>query len=279
MCQHNGGKIGGRGQPPLDPPKRPGCAVVGCAAHHHHRNRGRVCDRRGSGHKELTHLFAVFYISGCVVAALAVRQEGLFTAIIQPPLILFCAVPGAYWLFHGRKVGHLKDLLINCGYPLIERFPLMLGTAGGVLLIGLVRWYFGMSYGTAAAVDTEDDAAADADAATPAESRSFFGAVTAKLNSLLGVASREDGSGDCNRRKADSRGRPAPKSPSEDRPGGAQRQVHTPQPNPLPARPATVGGRAGTRGRAAAAAPPGTSPRRRRGRPAAPVAPSLGATR
>jgi hypothetical protein len=145
----------------------------------------------GSGHKELTHVFAVFYVAGCVVAALAVRQEGVFTAIIQPPLILFCAVPGAYWLFHGRKVGHLKDLLINCGYPLIERFPLMLGTAGGVLLIGLVRWYFGMSYRTAATADTND-----ADAATPAETRSFFGAITAKLNSVLGLASREDGSGD-----------------------------------------------------------------------------------
>lgn len=100
----------------------------------------------GSGHKELTHIFAGLYIAGCVAAVLAVRQDGVFTAVIQPPLILFCAVPGAYWLFHGRKVGHLKDLLINCGYPLIERFPLMLGTAGGVLLIGLVRWYFGMSH-------------------------------------------------------------------------------------------------------------------------------------
>jgi hypothetical protein len=145
----------------------------------------------GSGHKELTHVFAVFYIAGCVAAVLAVRQEGVFTAMIQPPLILFFAVPGAYWLFHGRKVAHLKDLLINCGYPLIERFPLMLGTAGGVLLIGLIRWYFGMSYRTAAA-DTKDDA----DAAIPAESRSFFSAITAKLNSLLGLASQEDGSGD-----------------------------------------------------------------------------------
>ena len=86
-----------------------------------------------AGHKELTHVFAGLYITGCVAAVLAVQQAGVFTAVIQPPLILFCAVPGAYWLFHGGKVGRLKDLLINCGYPLIERFPLMLGTAGGVL--------------------------------------------------------------------------------------------------------------------------------------------------
>jgi Domain of unknown function (DUF6542) len=146
----------------------------------------------GSGHKELTHVFAGFYIAGCVAAVLAVRQEAVFTAIIQPPLILFCAVPGSYWLFHGRKTGNLKDLLINCGYPLIERFPLMLGTAGGVLLIGLFRWYFGMWHRTTAANGTTEDA----DAATPAESHSFIGtfinATAAKLNSLFGFASHED---------------------------------------------------------------------------------------
>ncbi|WP_198929509.1 DUF6542 domain-containing protein [Mycobacterium persicum] len=98
-----------------------------------------------AGHKELTHVFTGFYVAGCVTAVLAVRQSGLFTAVIQPPLILFFAVPGAYWLFHGGKIGKFKDLLINCGYPLIERFPHMLGTAGGVLLIGLIRWYFGMT--------------------------------------------------------------------------------------------------------------------------------------
>ena len=102
----------------------------------------------GLGHKELTHIFAGLYIAGCVIGILAVRQAGVFTAVIQPPLILFCAVPGAYWLFHGGKVRNIKDLLINCGYPLIERFPLMVGTAGGVVLIGLVRWYFGAAQPT-----------------------------------------------------------------------------------------------------------------------------------
>ena len=143
--------VGGRGCPPLDPPEYPRCAVVGGPAHRRDRDRHRVCNRRRIRHKELTSVFAGLYIAGCVAAVLAVRQDGLFTAVIQPPLILFCAVPGAYWLFHGGKVGNLKDLLINCGYPLIERFPLMLGTAGGVLLIGLIRWYLGMSHRTAAA--------------------------------------------------------------------------------------------------------------------------------
>ncbi|OBH08244.1 hypothetical protein A5696_20145 [Mycobacterium sp. E2699] len=137
-----------------------------------------------AGHKDLTHVFAACYIAGCVAAVLAVRQDGVFTAIIQPPLILFCAVPGAYWMFHGHKIGSLKDLLINCGYPLIERFPLMLGTAGVVLLIGLARWYFGKSQATAAA--PEDDAAT----AGPA-GNSFLGAIGEKLNSLLGLGAHD----------------------------------------------------------------------------------------
>lgn len=134
-----------------------------------------------AGHKELTHVFAGFYIAGCVAAVLAVRQDGIFTTIIQPPLILFGAVPGAYWLFHDAKVGRLKDLLINCGYPLIERFPLMLGTAGGVLAIGLARWYFGNAHKTSAATGASEDAAG----AASVDVKSFFNGIVAKAQSVL----------------------------------------------------------------------------------------------
>lgn len=133
-----------------------------------------------AGHKELTHVFAGFYIAGCVAAVLAVRQDGIFTTIIQPPLILFCAVPGAYWLFHDAKIGRLKDLLINCGYPLIERFPLMLGTAGAVLAIGLARWYFGNAQAANAAGTSAESAGA-----TSVDVKSFFSNIGAKLQSAL----------------------------------------------------------------------------------------------
>jgi hypothetical protein len=112
----------------------------------------------GSG-KELTTAFSALYAAGCVAAVLAVRQSGVFTAVIQPSLILFCAVPGAYWLFHGAKFTGLKDLLINCGYPLIERFPLMLFTSAGVLLIGIIRWLLAMMTRPATTATTEADAA------------------------------------------------------------------------------------------------------------------------
>lgn len=95
------------------------------------------------GHKELTTPFAALYMTGCLAAVLAVRQSGVFTAVVQPPLILFVAVPTAYFLFHRSEIHGLKDILINCGYPLIERFLLMFTTSVLVLLIGMARWYFG----------------------------------------------------------------------------------------------------------------------------------------
>ena len=111
----------------------------------------------GSG--ELTAVFATLFVLGCLTAVLAVRRSGLFTAVIQPPLILFVAVPGAYFLMHQDSIEGLKDILINCGYPLIERFPLMFFTSAGVLLIGLARWYFGQSAGQSAGQSGRDDTA------------------------------------------------------------------------------------------------------------------------
>ncbi|MET0897230.1 MAG: DUF6542 domain-containing protein [Mycobacterium sp.] len=114
----------------------------------------------GSGNKELASAFAALYFIGCVAAVLAVQQNSVFTAVVQPPLILFVAVPGAYFLFHQDKIDGVKDILINCGYPLIERFLLMFTTSAVVLLIGAARWYFGRT-GTidAEATGTEESAA------------------------------------------------------------------------------------------------------------------------
>jgi hypothetical protein len=178
----------------------------------------------GSGHKDLTDVFSILYVAGCVVAVLVVRQSGVFTAVIQPPLILFCAVPGAYWLFHGGKIGNLKDLLINCGYPLIERFPLMLGTAGGVLLIGLIRWYFGLTHRA-----TTDEVA---DTSEPTERKSAVSGIVAKLTSLLGRDDEDEGSSpDPERVKAvERRSRPDRSSRPSQRAGGARsRHSRTPR--------------------------------------------------
>lgn len=126
----------------------------------------------GSGTGELTAVFAGMYVVGCVVAVLVVRQSAVFTAVVQPPVLLFISVPGAYYLFHSSEFGGLKDVLITCGYPLIVRFPLMVFTSAAVLVIGLIRWYLGVS--SRAAVNS--DAGADQPAKTEARmSRSLFG--------------------------------------------------------------------------------------------------------
>jgi hypothetical protein len=141
----------------------------------------------GSADHELTGTFGVMYGLGCVAAVLAVQHAGLFTAVIQPPLILFVAVPGAYFVFHGGEFTGLKDTLINYGYPLIERFPLMLFTSAAVLLIGLVRWYF-------AAGSHVPESAADALDETAEPRASRFSVLAASARSLFNRGSDADGS-------------------------------------------------------------------------------------
>jgi hypothetical protein len=128
----------------------------------------------GSGDKELSFVFGAAYALGCIFAVLAVRQTGIFTAVIQPPLILFVAVPTSYFLFHGAQFTGIKDTLINFGYPLIERFPLMFFTSAAVLLIGMGRWYYGMSSRRRAVPAGAKDT-----------SSSRVSSVTSKVSSLL----------------------------------------------------------------------------------------------
>ena len=184
----------------------------------------------GSGNKDLGNVFAALYAVGCVAAVLAVRQSSIFTAVIQPPLILFVAVPGAYFLFHGAEFTGIKDTLINFGYPLIERFPLMLFTSAGVLLIGLVRWYFAMSSRSAVAAapaDADDDAAPG-----------LFAGLAAKLSAVFQPRRR--------RRRRRRRGTAAqaqhrpPRDRGEAAPLGPARQAA--RAHPLPARPSPAGG-------------------------------------
>lgn len=92
---------------------------------------------RGS---ELTATFSVFYFLGCVAAVLAVRNRGLFTAMVVPPLLLVIAVPLAYQQFSPGG-GGLKDLAFNVAIPLVNRFPLMFFTTLVVVAIAAGRMY------------------------------------------------------------------------------------------------------------------------------------------
>ena len=166
------------------------------------------------GGRDLTRVFAALYMVGCVAAVVMVRQSGIFTAVVQPPMILFVTVPGAYFLFHGAKLGGFKDIVINCVYPLIERFPLMLLTSGGVLLIGLVRWFVGSR-------SAADEAPAKATTAGPLAS------VAAKLGGIFS-RSRDDERPDLRRRHAVHKPRPT-RSPQPAPAAAAVRRAQPPR--------------------------------------------------
>jgi hypothetical protein len=136
----------------------------------------------GSGTQSLGGVFAAMYFLGCVAAVLAVRQDGIFTAVVQPPLILFVAVPTTYYLFNHANIDGIKDILINCGYPLIERFLLMFTTAVVVLLIGMARWYFGAAQKPA--TETASATSTASVAAVGAGLLGVLGAVKAKLTAF-----------------------------------------------------------------------------------------------
>ncbi|WP_338886265.1 DUF6542 domain-containing protein [Rhodococcus sovatensis] len=84
---------------------------------------------------ELTSAFACLYIIGTVAAVVLVRYRGLFTAMVQAPLILFVAVPLSYQYFTENPGTGVKDILLNVAIPLVNRFPLML--LGSVLAIAV----------------------------------------------------------------------------------------------------------------------------------------------
>jgi hypothetical protein len=168
----------------------------------------------GSGSTELTNVFAGMYVIGCLVAVLAVRQAGIFTAVVQPPLILFVAVPGAYYLFHHAEIQGAKDILINCGYPLIERFLLMFSTSLVVLLIGMARWYFGAAGRAGKATATTRQAAS---------AGAFVQQVRAKLSTLwAGRAASAD--------TATETAEPTPPKHGIDRPATAAKPPRTKRP-------------------------------------------------
>ncbi|MCG7582654.1 MULTISPECIES: DUF6542 domain-containing protein [Mycolicibacterium] len=191
----------------------------------------------GSGNGELTAVFATLFALGCLAAVLAVRRNGLFTAVIQPPLILFVVVPGAYFLMHRDSIEGLKDILINCGYPLIERFPLMFFTSAAVLLIGLARWYLGQASGQAsgqsASRDDTGTASRPARGATakagrlPAMVAAVFGGRSAATATAAKAATTAKATGDeappRRRRQQDRRSASAQRSASRSARGDRQR--------------------------------------------------------
>ncbi|WP_261769676.1 MULTISPECIES: DUF6542 domain-containing protein [unclassified Rhodococcus (in: high G+C Gram-positive bacteria)] len=88
---------------------------------------------------ELGSTFAVLYVLGALIAVVAVRHRGLFTAMVQPPLIMFLGVPIAYQILTDGAGTSIKDIVLTVAVPLVDRFPLMALTTLLVLGVGGAR--------------------------------------------------------------------------------------------------------------------------------------------
>jgi hypothetical protein len=76
--------------------------------------------------------FKVLFLIGVVVAVLAVRRGSIFTAMVQPPLLLAVAV------LLGSRTLNGQGLIFNA-FDVVKAFPTMAVCTGVVLLLGLVR--------------------------------------------------------------------------------------------------------------------------------------------
>lgn len=90
---------------------------------------------------------------------------------------------------HSGTFNGLKDGLITCGYPLIERFPLMLLTTVAVLLVGLARSYLGGFHSASATAS----ATAEKDPQQPAQPKARFGFAARIGAALSGAGSAGEG--------------------------------------------------------------------------------------
>lgn len=83
-------------------------------------------------------VFQVCYVLGCVLAVAWIRRRDVFTAMVQPPLLLLVALPVVLLLSSDPRPGQgITERLLVTGAPLVNAFPTMalataLSVAGGV---------------------------------------------------------------------------------------------------------------------------------------------------
>jgi hypothetical protein len=88
----------------------------------------------------LSIVFMICHITGCVLAVIWVRRSGLFGPMVQPPLLVATAVPVVVLMAGLPRPGQgVAEQLLVIGAPLVNAFPVMAWTTGIVLVLGLLR--------------------------------------------------------------------------------------------------------------------------------------------
>jgi hypothetical protein len=85
-------------------------------------------------------VFTICHITGCVLAVVWVRRNGLFGPMVQPPLLVAATVPVVVLMSASPRPGQgVAEQLLVIGAPLVNAFPVMAWATGTVLVLGLAR--------------------------------------------------------------------------------------------------------------------------------------------
>jgi hypothetical protein len=88
----------------------------------------------------LSTVFTICHITGCVLAVIWVRRSGLFGPMVQPPLLVAAAVPVVVLAAGSPRPGQgVAEQLLVIGAPLVNAFPVMAWATGIVLVLGVLR--------------------------------------------------------------------------------------------------------------------------------------------
>lgn len=92
----------------------------------------------------LREVFALSFISGCVIAAATVHREDLMAAVVMPPLVyVVLAMIGGAVERTASTGSFLTQQAIELVNALVLGAPVLLAATGAALLVAIVRWTTG----------------------------------------------------------------------------------------------------------------------------------------
>lgn len=89
----------------------------------------------------LREVFAVSFVTGCLVAALTVHREDLVAAVVMPPLVyVVLALIGGAVERTAQTGSFLTQQAIELVNALVLGAPVLMTATGAALVVALVRW-------------------------------------------------------------------------------------------------------------------------------------------
>ncbi len=93
----------------------------------------------GSGLREV---FAVAFVTGCLLAAMTVHHEDLFAMVVTPPLLYaVLALAGALVDRTGGTGSYLTRQAVDLVNAVVLGAPVLLAGTGAALLVAVARWF------------------------------------------------------------------------------------------------------------------------------------------